>query len=48
MFTYHMNNCQPGIGHYYIKVKSGMPLTYTIRVFNKALEPLAINQSSYP
>jgi hypothetical protein len=37
-----------GVDHYHIKLRSGVPLTHPIRVFNKAPEPLAINQSSHP
>ena len=40
-------SCWPGVDHYYIKLSLGMPLTHPIRVFNEALEPLAINQSSH-
>ena len=36
--------CRPGVDNYYIKLRSGMPLTHALRVFNEALEPLAIRQ----
>ena len=37
--------CRPDVDHYYIKLSSRVPLTYPIRVFNEAPDPLAINQS---
>ena len=39
--------CRPDVDHHYIKLSSGVPLTYPIRVFNEAQDPLAINQSSH-
>jgi len=39
--------CRPGIDHHYIKLRSGVPLTHPLRVFNEAPEPLAINQSPH-
>ena len=36
--------CWPGVDHYTISsLDQGVPLTHQIRIFNEALEPLAID-----